>query len=52
MSSFTDRSFADRDLETLGMSLALCQQGVEIIRVHDPVMHVRAYRGWSHVNAG
>ena len=51
MSSFTDRKFADRDLETLGMSLALCQQGVEIIRVHDPVMHVRAYRGWSHVNA-
>ena len=52
MSSFTDRKFGERDLETLGMSLALCQQGVEIIRVHDPVMHVRAYRGWSHVNAG
>jgi 2-amino-4-hydroxy-6-hydroxymethyldihydropteridine diphosphokinase/dihydropteroate synthase len=52
MNSFADRVFADRDLETLGISLALCQQGVEIIRVHDPVMHVRGYRGWSHVNAG
>ncbi|WP_424948210.1 dihydropteroate synthase [Candidatus Spongiihabitans sp.] len=49
MSGFTDRQFGQRDLETLGISLALCQQGVEIIRVHDPVMHIRAYRGWSHV---
>ncbi len=48
MSGFTDQPFADRDLETLGISMALCQQGVDIIRVHDPVMHVRAYRGWSH----
>ena len=52
MSGFTDQKFADRDLETLGISLALCQQGVEILRVHDPVMHIRAYRGWSHVSAG
>ncbi len=50
MSGFTDRKFDQRDLETLGISLALCQQGVEIIRVHDPVMHIRAYRGWSHIS--
>ena len=49
MSGFTDRDFGERDLETLGVSLALCHQGVDIIRVHDPVMHMRAYRAWSHV---
>ncbi len=48
MSGFTDRPFSERDLETLGISLALCQQGVEIIRVHNPIMHIRTYRGWSH----
>ena len=41
--------FADRDLETLGISLGLCQKGVDIIRVHDPVMHIRAHRAWSHI---
>ncbi|WP_423907299.1 dihydropteroate synthase [Candidatus Spongiihabitans sp.] len=50
MSGFTERKFGQRDLETLGISLALCQQGVEIIRVHNPVMHIRAYRGWSHTS--
>lgn len=49
MNGFSHRQFSERDLETLGISLALCQQGVEIIRVHDPVMHIRAYRGWSHI---
>lgn len=48
MNGFTERKFNQRDLETLGISLSLCQQGVEIIRVHAPVMHIRAYRGWSH----
>lgn len=51
MRGFTDRESCQRDLETLGVSLALCQQGVDIIRVHDPVMHIRAYRGWSHTAA-
>ena len=49
MSGFTGEDFADRDLETLGISLSLSQQGVEIIRVHDPVSHIRAYRAWSHI---
>lgn len=52
MSGFTDRKFGKRDLETLGVSLALCQQGVEIIRVHNPVMHIRAHRGWAHCQDG
>lgn len=50
MNSFAGDSFKDRDMETLGISLALCAQGVDIIRVHDPVMHVRAYRAWSHIS--
>ena len=48
MNGFTDQPFGERDLETLGISLSLCQQGVEIIRVHNPIMHIRAYRGWAH----
>ncbi len=47
---FSGRPNPDRDPETLGVSLALCQKGVDIIRVHDPVLHVRAWRGWSHVS--
>ena len=50
MQGFTDKPAPERDLETLGMSLALCAQGVDIIRVHDAVSHVRAYRAWSHIN--
>ena len=48
MDTFTDHEFADRDIETLGLSLAMCGQGVDILRVHDPVMHIRAYRAWAH----
>ncbi len=47
---FSDHPFASRDPETLGISLGLCQKGVDIIRVHDPVLHVRAWRAWSHVS--
>ena len=49
MTHFTDQPFQDRDLETLGMSLSLCEKGVDIIRVHEPLMHMRAYRAWSHI---
>jgi dihydropteroate synthase len=38
----------DRDLFTIGVSLQLCAQAVEILRVHDVAAHVAAYRGWSH----
>ncbi len=51
MNTFTDHEFVDRDIETLGLSLAMCEQGVDILRVHDPVMHIRAYRAWSHAQA-
>ncbi len=52
MGSFTDTPSQNRDLETLGISLSLCAQGVDIIRVHDPVSHVRSYRAWSHIEHG
>jgi dihydropteroate synthase len=39
----------DRDLFTIGASLQLCTQGVDILRVHDVAAHVAAYRGWSHL---
>ena len=37
------------DLITLGASLNLCAQGVDIIRVHNVPLHTTAYRGWSHL---
>ena len=40
-----------RDIETLGASLAACAQGVDIIRVHAPLTHQRAYLAWAHVEA-
>ena len=39
----------DRDLFTIGGSLQLCAQGVDILRVHNVAAHVAAYRGWSHL---
>ncbi len=42
----------DRDLFTIGVSLNLCAQSVEILRVHDVGAHVAAYRGWSHALTG
>lgn len=41
---------AERDLFTVGASLKLCAQGVDILRVHNVAAHTTAYRGWSHVS--
>ncbi len=40
---------ADKDLATLGASLQLCEQGVDVLRVHNVPLHTSAYRGWSHL---
>jgi dihydropteroate synthase/2-amino-4-hydroxy-6-hydroxymethyldihydropteridine diphosphokinase len=40
-----------KDLATLGMSLKLCEQGVDILRVHNVPLHTAAYRGWSHLSS-
>lgn len=42
----------DRDLFTIGASLSLCHQGIDILRVHNVAAHVAAYRGWSHLGGG
>jgi 2-amino-4-hydroxy-6-hydroxymethyldihydropteridine diphosphokinase/dihydropteroate synthase len=39
----------DRDLFTLGASLKMCAQGVDLLRVHNVAAHTAAYHGWSHV---
>jgi 2-amino-4-hydroxy-6-hydroxymethyldihydropteridine diphosphokinase/dihydropteroate synthase len=49
MKRFTAPDDFARDLTTVGASLNLCAQGVDIIRVHDVPMHAVAYRGWSHL---
>jgi 2-amino-4-hydroxy-6-hydroxymethyldihydropteridine diphosphokinase/dihydropteroate synthase len=45
----TSAAAVDRDVATLGASLALVAQGIDILRVHDVPLHTEAYRGWSHV---
>ncbi len=52
MTGITDRPAGQRDLETLGLSMGLCQQGVDMIRVHQPFIHQRAYRAWAHLELG
>ena len=49
MKSFAGKDEADGDLATLGASLHLCTQGVDIIRVHNVPLHATAWRGWSHL---
>lgn len=51
MKSFSSPEEHDKDLVTVGASLKLCQQGVDIIRVHNVPAHLSAYRGWSHLIA-
>ncbi|HEX5418481.1 MAG TPA: dihydropteroate synthase [Gammaproteobacteria bacterium] len=49
MKSFAPRSKEEKDLVTVGASLNLCAQGIDILRVHDVPAHVAAYRGWAHL---
>ena len=51
MNGLTARPAPRRDLETLGLSLALCHQGVDMIRVHAPFIHQRAHLAWAHIAA-
>ncbi len=47
----TGGEIVDKDLATLGASLQLCEQGVDVLRVHDVPLHTSAYRGWSHLQS-
>ena len=49
MAAFGGRDREERDLATLGASLALASEGVEILRVHNVEVHTAAWRGWMHV---
>lgn len=49
LNGMTARPAEQRDLETLGISLSLCRQGVDVIRVHAPFIHMRAYLAWAHI---
>jgi 2-amino-4-hydroxy-6-hydroxymethyldihydropteridine diphosphokinase/dihydropteroate synthase len=40
----------DRDLESIGVSLSLAAQGVDILRVHEPTKHIRAFRAGNHIH--
>jgi 2-amino-4-hydroxy-6-hydroxymethyldihydropteridine diphosphokinase/dihydropteroate synthase len=52
LGDFSDAPPEHRDLETIGASLALCDKGVDVLRVHDIPGHIRAYRSWSHLQNG
>jgi len=49
MKAFSEIPAAERDIETVGASLKLCDKGVDIIRVHNVPAHVRAYTAWAHL---
>lgn len=51
MKDFSSPEANLRDMESLGVSMGLIQQGVDVLRVHNPETHIRAFRGWSHVKS-
>lgn len=51
MSSFAPQTDQSRDLTTIGASLNLIAQGVDVVRVHDVQAHASAYLGWAHLNS-
>jgi 2-amino-4-hydroxy-6-hydroxymethyldihydropteridine diphosphokinase/dihydropteroate synthase len=51
MTPFAGIAGDERDLVTIGASMALIGRGVDILRVHDVPGHAAAYRGWTHLQA-
>lgn len=49
MRTFAAEDKTNRDLATIGASLNLCTQGVDVLRVHNVPAHVAAFRGWAHL---
>ena len=47
--SFSDYASANLDIETVGASLQMCSQSVDILRVHAVEAHTRAYLSWAHL---
>ncbi|HEY5622198.1 MAG TPA: dihydropteroate synthase [Gammaproteobacteria bacterium] len=44
-------NLTEKDLLTVGASLNLCNQGVDILRVHNVPLHTAAFRGFSHLQS-
>lgn len=49
LKSFSNYESPELDFETMGASLNLCAQSVDILRVHDVEAHTRAYLSWAHL---
>jgi 2-amino-4-hydroxy-6-hydroxymethyldihydropteridine diphosphokinase/dihydropteroate synthase len=49
MSLWNKRSASERDPESIGVSMSLAQRGVDILRVHEPSLHVRAHQAFQEV---
>ena len=49
LKAFSNLESSELDLETIGASLNLCAQSVDILRVHDVEAHTRAYLSWAHL---
>lgn len=45
----TARPFKDRDPESIGISLKLANEKVDILRVHEPIDHLQAFRAYRLV---
>lgn len=50
MSPFASDQAEKRDLESVGLSLALAQRGVDILRVHAPEKHIKAHQGFLYAD--
>ncbi len=44
INQFTDKTFAERDIETVVLSLFLADKKVDYLRVHNPDLHARAFK--------
>lgn len=49
MNSFATEKFSDRDWETVGATLSFINNGVDIVRVHNPLAHISAFKAWSYL---
>lgn len=44
LGEFTDKKFAERDIETVMVSMFLAEKGMDYLRVHDVEMHAKAFK--------
>ncbi len=49
LKTFSKHETHQLDIETLGASLNMCAQSVDILRVHNVEMHARAHLSWAHL---